>query len=114
MVIGPELAARLLGAFASSDLAALEGLTAPDVVVFGTDDGEVWHDRASLFDALDRMRELGLRAQWQDDLVLGDGWLAGTADYVLPDGSVLPVRVSLTFVADRLVHGHFSVAQPAG
>ena len=113
MEVSRELAERLLAAFSGSDLAVVESLSVSDVVVFGTDVDEHWRDRSSLLEALDRMRSLGLRARWGDDLVLGDGWAAGTAVYTLANGSTLPVRVSLSFDGDRLVHAHFSVAQPA-
>jgi hypothetical protein len=112
MVVSRELAERLLAAFAGSDLAVVESLSVPDIVVFGTDVHEDWRDRPTLLEALDGMRSLGLRARWRDDLVLGDGWAAGTADYTLSDGSTLPVRVSLSFTGERLTHAHFSVAQP--
>lgn len=113
MEVSRELAERLLAAFAGSDLAVIESLSVPDIVVFGTDVGEHWRNRSSLLDALDGMRSLGLRARWRDDLVLGHGWAAGTADYTLADGTTLPVRVSLSFDGDQLVHAHFSVEQPA-
>jgi hypothetical protein len=109
-----ELAERLLSAFARSDLNVVAELTVPDVVVFGTDAGERWDDRHSLLAALDGMRSLRLQAWWGDDLVYGDDWAAGTATYRTPNGATLPVRVSLTFAAGRLTHGHFSVAQSAG
>lgn len=112
MRVHRELAERVLAAFAGSDLAVLESLTVPGIVVFGTDIDEQWNDQSSLLQALDGMRSLGLRARWSDDLVLGDGWAAGNADYTLADGSALRVRVSLSFAGDRLVHAHFSVAQP--
>lgn len=110
----PELAQRLLTALAGSDLEVVAELTTPDVVVFGTDVGERWDDRAALLDALDAMRSLGLQASWEDDLVCGGDWAAGTADYRAHDGSRQPVRVSMTFAQGRLTHGHFSVAQPVG
>jgi ketosteroid isomerase-like protein len=110
----PELARRLLTALAGSDLEAVAELTTPDVVVFGTDIGERWDDRASLLDALAEMRSLGLQASWEDDLACGGDWAAGTADYRFSDGSRQPVRVSMIFAQGRLTHGHFSVAQPVG
>lgn len=114
MTVTLELAQRVLSAFAGSDLDAVIELTVPSVVVFGTDVGERWDDRRGLLAALEDMRSLQLQAQFRDDLICGEDWAAGTASYRMPDGSVTPVRVSLTFAGDRLTHGHFSVAQPGG
>jgi hypothetical protein len=105
-----DLAARLLEALARSDLATVEPLCAEDVVVFGTDAHEVWHDRAGLLSALERMRELDLRARWSGEPAAGPGWVAGSAEFTLQDGSTLPVRVSMVFAGGRLVHAHYSVA----
>lgn len=108
-----ELAGEVLTALATSDVDRVRELTTPDAVVFGTDDGERWDDAASLIDALEEMRALGLTARWDDDLRTGPGWIAGTAIYRLADGSDLPTRVSLVFEHGRLVHGHFSVSRAA-
>ena len=106
------LAEEILVALATSDVDRVRELTAPDVVLFGTDDGERWDDVGSLIDALEEMRALDLTASWCGDVREGHGWFAGTAIYRLADGSELPTRVSLVFEHDRLVHGHFSVAWP--
>ena len=106
-----ELAAEMLAALATSNVDRVRELTAADVVLFGTDEGERWDDRRSLLDALEEMRSLGLTAAWADDVREGQGWVAGTAIYRLADGSQLPTRVSLVFVDGRLVHGHFSVVR---
>jgi hypothetical protein len=106
-----ELAGEILTALATSDVARVRELSAEDVVMFGTDDGERWEDVHSLIDALEGMRELGLTATWAGDVREGRGWVAGTAIYRLADGSELPTRVSLVFDDGRLVHGHFSVAR---
>lgn len=105
-----ELASQLLEAFARSDLTVVERLCAEDVVVFGTDVGEVWHDRADLIAALDQMRELDLRVRWIAELTIRPGWVAGQAEFTFEDGSTLPVRVSMVFVDGRAVHAHYSVA----
>lgn len=108
-----ELALRLLPAFASSDLATLESLTAETVHVIGTEESELWTDRESLFAALEGMRELGLKAEWSGDLRTGPGWVAGAAIYTLPGGATLTTRVSFVFDRGKLVHGHFSVPDDA-
>ena len=76
-----ELATAALTALATSDIDRVRELTGPDVVVFGTDQGERWDNRSSLIDALEEMRALGLTADWDDDLRQGPGWIAGTAIY---------------------------------
>ncbi len=106
-----DRADAVLEAFARSDLDEVRRLCAEDVVVFGTDTPEVWHDRGSLAAALEDMRELDLRVRWVGEPSEGDGWVAGPAEFLLPDGSTLGVRVSLVFDGDlRLVHAHYSVA----
>jgi hypothetical protein len=105
-----EVADAVLEAFARSDLEAAERLCTEDAVVFGTDAGEVWHDRGSLLAALDGMRELGLEAKWLEEPVRGTHWVAGAAEFTLADGSTLPVRVTMVFAGDRLVHAHYSIA----
>lgn len=104
-----DLAAEILAALATSNVDRVSELTAPNVVLFGTDEGERWDDRASLIAALEEMRTLGLTARWSGDVRGGPGWVAGTAIYRAVDGSELPTRVSLVFEEGHLVHGHFSV-----
>jgi hypothetical protein len=106
-----ESADAVLAAFARSDLEAVERLCAEGVVVFGTDVDEVWHDRGSLASALEGMRELDLRAGWLGEPASGENWVAGPAEFMLADGSTLPVRVSMVFeTGGRLAHAHYSVA----
>ncbi len=107
-----ELAGRVLDALASSDVAAVRRLCAPEVVVFGTDPGERWTGVETLCAALDEMRELGLIAEWEWGPVLGSNWATGVARYRLAAGSTLEVRVTMVFEGGRLVHGHFSVEAP--
>jgi len=109
-------ATEVLDCFARSDVERARALSAPDVVLFGTDDGELWLDREAFLVDLEAMRELGLRARWQEPPSVGDGWVAGTAEFTLGDGSTLPVRVTLVFSGGLLVHGHYSVAseEPTG
>ena len=103
------LAELLLPAFAASDLKTLSAWCDEDIVLFGTDEDERWYDRESLFSALDALRAAGLRARWESEPAYGENWIGGTAIYTLPDGSNIPVRVSLVFAGGKLVHGHFSV-----
>lgn len=106
-----DRAMRLLPALARSDLATVAELTAEDVFMLGTDESERWETRATLLDALEQMRSLGLAAEWSDDVVARPGWVAGTAIYTFPDGTTLRTRVSFVFERGLLAHGHFSVAQ---
>lgn len=103
------LAAALLEAMATSDLSTVESLCAEDVVVFGTDADEQWYYRTDLLGALDGMRDLGLEASWEGDLVVRGNVAAGNAIYKLPGGSRLPTRVSMVFRDGLLSHAHFSL-----
>jgi hypothetical protein len=109
-VTAHALADAVLTAFATSDLAAVERLVAPSATVYGTDVGEVWHDRAGLAAALEGMRSLQLSARWREPPRTGDGWAAGIAVYRAGDGPPVETRVTMAFEAGRLVHAHFSVA----
>jgi hypothetical protein len=114
-----ELATELLDAFARSDLERARPLVAEDVVIFGTDVGEEWSEKEDFLVALDALRALDLRARWLGTLTARDEWVAGTAEFTLGDGSVVPVRVTMVFADERLVHAHYSfaseesVAQPS-
>ena len=104
-----EQGTDVLDAFARSDIERARALCAENILLFGTDVGEVWNDRESFLAALDEMRELGLSARWRETPTGADNWLAGEAEFTFADGSTLPVRVSLVFANGRLVHGHYSV-----
>ena len=56
-----ETATEVLGAFAQSDVDAIERLCAPDVLVWGTDKGESWQGRQLLVDAFRGVFDLGVR-----------------------------------------------------
>jgi len=105
-----ETATEVLDAFARSDIERARALCAEGLVLFGTDVGEVWHDRESFLVALEEMRELGLSAHWRETPVVAGEWVAGEAEFSFPDGRTLPVRVTLVFADGRLVHGHYSLA----
>lgn len=106
------LAGTLLDALAESDLDRVAAACRENVVVFGTDADEIWHDRAGLLAGIEPFVGAGMSARWEGDPDCGSNWVAGTAIYTLPDGSTVPVRVSMVFDGDRLAHGHFSVAVP--
>jgi SnoaL-like domain len=105
---------RLLAALAQVDLAAVDAACADDVVVFGTDVGEEWSDRGSLLAALEPMRALGLRARWRGEPLARGCWVAGDAEFLLPDGTRVGVRVTMVFAEGLLAHAHYSIpADPA-
>jgi len=105
-----ETATEVLDVFARSDIERARALCAEELLLFGTDVGEVWHDRESFLEALEAMRELGLSARWRETPIVADGWVAGEAEFTFPDGRTLPVRVTLVFADGSLVHGHYSLA----
>lgn len=106
-----ERAGDVLQAFARSRLEAVRLACDPNVLVYGTDDGERWSERDSFLEALDDMRNLGLSAEWLDSPIMGTNWVAGLALYRAPTMDVVVVRVTMVFAGDRLVHGHFSIEQ---
>ena len=107
-----DRATDLLTALASSDLKRVSELSAPDVVVYGTDQGEHWSRLDDLLEALEGMRNLMLRAAWSAPPAHGSNWVTGVALYKSPTMEPLPVRVTMVFQANRLIHGHFSVEAP--
>lgn len=106
------LADSLLHALAESDIERVKAGCREDVVVFGTDIDEEWHDRDTLVASLVPFAGTSMSAEWESDPATGTDWVAGTAIYSLADGSLAPVRVSMIFTDGLLVHGHFSVATP--
>ena len=107
-----DRATELLKALATSDLERVSQLSAPDVVVYGTDQGERWSRLDALLVALEGMRSLKLRANWSAQPASGSNWVAGVALYESPTMLPLPVRVTMVFRSNRLIHGHFSVEAP--
>lgn len=104
-----QLASALLEVFSTSDLRGVEARCRQDVVVFGTDEDEQWFSRDDLLQALDDMRDAGSRARWSLTPICHGNWAAGTALYHMPDGSEVPVRVSMVFEDSFLAHAHFSI-----
>lgn len=105
-----NVADTLLRSLAQSDLGPVAAGCAEDVVVFGTDADEEWRDRPGLLAGLEPLAGSGMTAEWAGEPVQGRDWVAGTAIYTLPNGSRMPVRVSMVFTDGLLTHGHFSVA----
>jgi hypothetical protein len=107
------LATDLLHALAASDLDRVSAMCAPDVLLYGTDEGERWDRRDELLRALEAMRSLQLRADWSGPPAAGFDWVAGVALYTSPSMAPTAVRITMVFRDALLVHGHFSVEAPA-
>jgi hypothetical protein len=108
-----ERATDLLTALAISDLERVSAMSAPDVLLYGTDVGERWHRRDDLLEALDVLRSLQLQAVWAEPPTAGTDWVAGIALYTSPSMEPMQVRVTMVFQDALLVHSHFSVEAPA-
>jgi ketosteroid isomerase-like protein len=103
-----ERATALLAAFARSDLATIERLCADDVLLWGTDEGEVWAGRAAILEAFAGAFDLGVR--WTAEPVARGDWVAGRVEFDLGDGTAVPARVSMVFRDGLLAHAHYSIA----
>jgi ketosteroid isomerase-like protein len=103
-----EAATELLQAFARSDLEPIERLCAEDVLLVGTDEGEVWEGRARLLDAF--RGAFDLRVEWAAPPRLGSDWLFGDVIFTEREGSTTRVRVTMVFRSQLLAHAHYSVA----
>ena len=103
-----KAATELLQAFARSDLESIERLCADDVLLVGTDDGEVWESRDHVLAAF--RGAFDLEVEWAASPRAGPGWLYGNAVFTAPDGSTTAVRVTMVFRGDVLAHAHYSVA----
>jgi SnoaL-like domain len=104
-------ATAVLHAFARSDILALGQLCHEDVLVWGTDEGEVWQGKAAVLSGFDGAYDLAVR--WLGTPVHGAGWVAGLVEFSVPDGEPVTARVTMVFTGDLLVHAHYSVALPS-
>lgn len=102
-----DTATAVLHAFARSDLAAVERLCADDVLVWGTDEGEVWWGKEALLHAFAGTFDLGVR--WLAEPVARGDWVAGLAEFE-SDGQKVAARVTMIFREGLLAHAHYSVA----
>ena len=103
-----EQATALLHAFARSELTVIDRLCSDDVVVFGTDERERWAGKRQLLESFAGAYDLAVA--WVGTPRVGEGWLAGDAEFVLPDGARQPVRVTMVFRDGLLAHAHYSIA----
>jgi hypothetical protein len=102
------LATRLLQALARSDLAELDLLCADDILLLGTDVGEVWDGKRRLMDTFGGAYDLAVA--WTEPPVVRGEAVIGRARFVLDDGSSQDARVTMVFAAGRCVHAHYSQA----
>jgi hypothetical protein len=105
-----ERATELLHAFARSDVSTLERLCADNVLVWGTDEGEVWRGKQSVVSGFAGAFDLDVR--WLEEPLLGAQWVAGLVEFVLPSGERLAARVTMAFEDELLSHAHYSVPLP--
>jgi hypothetical protein len=104
-----DRATNLLKALATSDLERVSKVSASDVLIYGTDLHERWSRLDDVLVALEGMRSLNFRANWSAPPASGSNWVAGIALYESPTMPPLPVRVTMVFRGNQLIHGHFSV-----
>jgi ketosteroid isomerase-like protein len=105
-------AEELLQAFARSDIATIDRLCSDDVLLLGTDVGEVWRNKAAILAAFDGAFDLGVRFVGEPvvhEWIRGEGWLAGDVEFTI-DGAVVPARLTMVFQDGLLVHAHYSTA----
>lgn len=98
-----EQATALLHAFARSDLAVIERLCAPDVLLLGTDEGERWEGRDVVVAAF--AGAFDLEVAWVGEPTVRDDWVFGDVRF-----GDQPARVTMVFRDARLAHAHYSVA----
>lgn len=103
-----ERATALLHAFARSDVDVIASLCAEDVLLVGTDAGEVWDGRSTVVSALAGAFDLSV--EWVGEPTVRGDWLFGDVLFGLPDGARQPARVTMVFRDGLLAHAHYSVA----
>jgi ketosteroid isomerase-like protein len=104
-----DAASELLQAFAHSDIATIRRLCAEDVLLVGTDAGELWRGRDSVLEAFAGTFDLDVR--WTAVPLTGDEWVFGTCLFTEQRGSETPARVTMVFHDGLLAHAHYSVAR---
>jgi hypothetical protein len=84
-------------------------LCAEDVLLVGTDAGELWRGRDAVLKAFAGTFDLDVR--WTDAPVTGDDWVFGTCLFTEQGESETPARVTMVFHDGQLAHAHYSVAR---
>jgi len=103
-----ERATALLHAFARSDLRVIADLCTDDVLLVGTDAGELWRGRDAVVSAFAGAFDLSVA--WVGEPTVSDDWLYGDVEFGLPDGARQPARVTMVFRDGLLAHAHYSIA----
>jgi ketosteroid isomerase-like protein len=103
-----EQATRLLRAFAASDLETIDELCADDVLLWGTDAGEVWRGKTEVLAGF--AGAFSLSVDWVGEPDIQGEWVAGNIEFALPDSTPLAARVTMVFRDGLLAHAHYSVA----
>jgi len=103
-----ERATALLHAFARSDLPVIAELCAEDVLLVGTDAGELWRGRDAVVSAFAGAFDLSVA--WVAEPNVRGEWPLGDVEFGLPDGARQPARVTMVFRDGLLAHAHYSVA----
>jgi hypothetical protein len=110
---------RLYDAFSQGDASVVDELTtARDGLVFiGTDPDEWLEDQASVRALLDAQAGAGVKVVHGSPIAYEEGtvgWVADRGQFVMPDGSEVPFRITAVFHREagtwKLVQEHASVA----
>jgi ketosteroid isomerase-like protein len=104
-----QIATELLQAFAVSDLDAIARLCADDMLLVGTDEGEYWEGLEAVLASFGGAYDL--QVEWVGEPQARGNWVFGRAEFTEEDGSKLPVRVTMVFAGEKLVHAHYSVVR---
>jgi hypothetical protein len=105
-----ERATAVLHALARSDVDALDRLCHDDVLLWGTDEGEVWQGKAAVLRGFPGAYDLSVR--WLGWPASGAGWVAGLVAFTEGDSEPVRARVTMVFAGGLLAHAHYSVALP--
>lgn len=122
----PELCAliqRYYAASAQGEVAFLPEFVSPspDALLIGTDGEEWWEGGENIArtwgEAWSRRGSMPIEASQPSAFRSGDmGWLTDRASWRLPDGRLVPFRLTAVFERGaggwRMVHAHFSLGVP--
>ena len=103
-----ERANACKSAVARSDLRVIADLCTDDVLLVGTDAGELWRSRDAVVSAFAGAFDLSVA--WVGEPTVSDDWLYGDVEFGLPDGARQPARVTMVFRDGLLAHAHYSIA----
>jgi hypothetical protein len=118
-----EILTRLYAAFDTGDATVWSESLAPDVVLIGTDETEWWVGKEVALPVLRaqaaEMHGAGIRVTDSDPQIGSNGntvWAADHPMMTLPDGSQVPLRLTMVAALDEdsllIRQGHLSVGAP--